>query len=99
MPGKRRSHATSDGRLVDALRALAAGLAATGAGWAVIGGIAVIAHGVRRMTTDVDAVIVGGELSIREILRALAARAVEPRVDDAEDFAQIVSRTPRPPRG
>jgi hypothetical protein len=40
------------------------------------------------MTTDIDAVMLGGELTISETLRVLASRAIDPRIDDAEAFAQ-----------
>jgi hypothetical protein len=88
MRGKRRSRRLGSNPLEDALRALAAGLGDTGVGWAVIGGIAVIAHGVQRMTTDVDAVMVGGEIAISQLIGVLGARGIEPRMDDAESFAQ-----------
>jgi hypothetical protein len=45
MPGKR---AKGERLLEDALAALARALDETGAPWMIIGGIAVIAHGVRR---------------------------------------------------
>lgn len=53
----------------------------------VIGGIAVIAHGVQRMTTDIDAVIQGDSVQIRELLSVLRQHQILPRIDDAEAFA------------
>ena len=53
----------------------------------VIGGIAVIAHGVQRMTTDIDAVIQGDSVQIRELLSVLRQHRILPRIDDAEAFA------------
>lgn len=59
MPGPRpeRGRIAADARLERALQAVARSLDAAGAPWAVIGGLAVIARGVRRMTTDIDAVV------------------------------------------
>lgn len=37
----------------------------------VIGGIAVIAHGVQRMTTDIDAVVQGDRVRLADLLTAL----------------------------
>lgn len=54
----------------------------------VIGGIAVIARGVRRMTTDIDVVVRGDSIEISKLLRILAKHAVEPRIDEAGAFAE-----------
>jgi hypothetical protein len=48
--------------LQDALRDLASALTATAAQWMIIGGIAVIARGVRRFTADIDAAVRGDEI-------------------------------------
>jgi hypothetical protein len=53
----------------------------------VIGGIAVIAHGVQRMTTDIDAVIQGDVVSIHALIAALRRYRIVPRINDAEAFA------------
>ncbi len=53
-------------RIEDALTALSAALDELGVPWMVIGGIAVIAHGVQRMTTDIDAVIEGGAATVEQ---------------------------------
>jgi len=53
----------------------------------VIGGIAVIAHGVQRMTTDIDAVIQGDAVSFRTLIGVLRRHQIVPRIDDAEAFA------------
>jgi len=74
--------------LEDALEALALGLADAGAPWMVIGGIAVIAHGVRRFTTDIDAAVRGDAVSIDGLLGSLARRKIAPRIADAGEFAQ-----------
>jgi hypothetical protein len=53
--------ASSDNKsaLERAFAALVRALERAGAPFMAIGGIAVIAHGVRRMTTDIDAVVQG----------------------------------------
>lgn len=53
----------------------------------VIGGIAVIARGVRRMTTDIDATVRGDQLDVASLLKALAKKRIAPRIRDAERFA------------
>ncbi|HWB75862.1 MAG TPA: DUF6036 family nucleotidyltransferase [Nannocystaceae bacterium] len=88
MPAKRPDPAGADGPLEAALRAFAQAMDGTRAPWAIIGGLAVIVHGVRRLTTDVDAVVAGDRMSAAQALRALASRDVVPRIDDAEAFAQ-----------
>jgi hypothetical protein len=53
----------------------------------VIGGIAVIAHGVQRMTTDIDAVIQGDAVSVPALIDVLGRHQIAPRIDGAEAFA------------
>lgn len=87
MPGP-RTRGRRDHRLEEAIGALAAALNETRAPWTVIGGIAVISRGVKRMTTDVDAVVAGGEITSDRLLEVLAAHEVLPRIDDARGFAE-----------
>lgn len=54
----------------------------------LIGGVAVIARGVRRLTDDVDATVWAEGLEIRGLLRKLAAHRIVPRIDDAQAFAR-----------
>jgi hypothetical protein len=54
----------------------------------IIGGIAVIARGVPRLTRDVGATVAGGALDLAELLRRLAAHELVPRIDDAVPFAE-----------
>ena len=54
----------------------------------VIGGIAVIARGVRRMTTDVDVVVRGDSVDTTSLLRTLRRFGIEPRIAGALEFAQ-----------
>jgi hypothetical protein len=54
----------------------------------VIGGIAVIARGVRRMTTDVDAVVQGDAIDVDSLVKILARHSITPRRSDAVAFAR-----------
>jgi hypothetical protein len=54
----------------------------------VIGGIAVIARGVPRQPIDIDATVWGRATSIRNLLAALEANDILPRIPDAEEFAR-----------
>jgi len=54
----------------------------------LIGGVAVIAHGVRRLTDDVDAAIWGEGLDLKLVLRHLAKEGIKPRIADATEFAR-----------
>lgn len=76
-----------DHRLEEALRDLTAALRATRAPWMIIGGIAVIAHGVRRFTADIDAAIRGDQIDIASLIEVLAKRRIVPRIARAEAFA------------
>lgn len=80
--------APHDHRLEQALRDLTAALTATRASWMVIGGIVVIARGVRRFTSDIDAAIRGDEIEIPELLKALGKKRIVPRVPDAVELAR-----------
>lgn len=75
-------------RLEQALKALSRALAATDAPWMIIGGVAVIAHGVRRLTTDIDATVRGDATSPERLLAELAKTDIRPRIDDALAFAK-----------
>jgi hypothetical protein len=80
--------AGAENRLEKALAVIASALRASGVPWMVIGGIAIIARGVRRMTTDIDVVVRGDETTPAAMLRALATRRIVPRIADAEAFAR-----------
>ena len=80
--------ASGERQLEVALRDLASALTATGAQWMIIGGIAVIARGVRRFTADIDAAIRGDEIQIRSLTTALAKQRIVPRIAGAEAFAR-----------
>ncbi len=74
-------------RLERALAALALALRSSGAPWMVIGGIAVITRGVRRLTTDIDACVRGDAIDVDALLEVLARHRIVPRIDDASAFA------------
>jgi hypothetical protein len=82
----RKTRSSGDRKLETALADLAAALNATAVPWMVIGGIAVIARGVRRMTTDIDATVRGDQLDVASLLKALAKKRIVPRIRDAERF-------------
>lgn len=54
----------------------------------LIGGFAVIARGVNRLTTDIDVVVRGDEAQPARLLAALARHRIEPRIERAEEFAR-----------
>ena len=84
MPSKPVS---GDERLEQALASLTSALNATRVPWMIIGGIAVIARGVRRMTTDIDAAVRGDRIDVAALAKALAKKRIVPRVADAVQFA------------
>ncbi len=71
-----------------ALRDLRDALSEVGTGFFMIGGVAVIAHGVARHTADIDAVVLAEGLDLRVALRVLARHGIAARVDDPEAFAR-----------
>ncbi len=83
MGGKPRPAA----RLRRALADLAGALESLPGPSMIIGGIAVIAHGVPRVTRDIDATIAAAANPVPALLAAMAARGIEPRIDDAVSFA------------
>jgi len=79
---------SADTLLERAFSALAGALGRTGVPFMVIGGVAVIAHGVKRLTTDVDAVVQGGAVDVPALLRALARAGIASRIEHVERFAR-----------
>jgi hypothetical protein len=53
-----------------------------------IGGVAVIAHGVARDTSDIDFTVLAAQVTPEALLDALQKRGFEPRLSDALDFAR-----------
>ena len=73
---------------LDALRALRDGLQALGVPWMIIGGVAVIAHGVPRYTADVDATVSAPDEPLERIFDVFARQRVVARIDGALAFAR-----------
>jgi hypothetical protein len=55
---------------------------------AIIGGIAVIARGVPRLTRDIDVAIAGEDISVPDLAAELSEVGVVPRISDALAFAE-----------
>ncbi len=72
----------------DALAALGRALDAYGAPWMIIGGIAAIGRGVRRLTTDIDAVVKGDAVDIAGLVAFLAKRGIRSRIEKPVAFAE-----------
>jgi nucleotidyltransferase AbiEii toxin of type IV toxin-antitoxin system len=71
-----------------ALDALRDGLEEFGQPWMVIGGVAVIARGLARLTLDVDASVLAPSASLPRLTETLARHWVVGRIDGALEFAQ-----------
>lgn len=84
----RSTRGRGERRLEEALEALTDALNDVGAPWMIIGGVAIIAHGVRRMTADIDAVVRGDRASPEALVRALRRWSIVPRIQGAEAFAR-----------
>jgi hypothetical protein len=74
--------------LLEALRALVAFLQEIKAPGMIIGGIAVIARGVNRLTVDADATVWGPEIDLKNLLKRLARHRIVPRIPNVLDFAR-----------
>lgn len=77
-----------DRALLQALAALNQALEEVGAPAMIIGGIAVIARGVPRLTTDIDATVWGAAVSLETLWTTLGAHEIVPRVPEAREFAR-----------
>ena len=55
---------------------------------AIIGGIAVIARGVPRLTRDIDVAIAGEDISVPDLAAELSKAGIVPRIADAVAFAE-----------
>src|SRR4051812_34794205 len=71
-----------------AIRAVADAMAALPMPSMNIGGIAVIARGVPRLTRDIDLTVAGGVIELPALLDVLRAHGLSPRIDDAIAFAE-----------
>lgn len=54
----------------------------------IIGGLAVIANGVRRTTTDIDAAVRGDEVDLETLATTLDEHGIVPRIEHARTFAR-----------
>jgi hypothetical protein len=73
---------------LDALRAFHQALVQLGAPFTFIGGVAVIARGVPRLTVDIDATVRATDADVESIFRALATHGIGPRIEEAREFAR-----------
>ncbi len=54
----------------------------------IIGGMAVIAHGYPRVTTDIDATVLATPDRLDSLLERLGTHHILPRIEKATDFAR-----------
>ena len=54
----------------------------------IIGGIAVIARGVPRLTVDADATVWGEQVELEDLVQILGQHQIVPRIQDALNFAR-----------
>lgn len=73
--------------LAELLAGLHDAFATLGVRWYLFGAQAAILHGAARLSADVDVTVHLGELPLRPLLGALAARGFDPRVPSPERFA------------
>jgi hypothetical protein len=73
---------------LDALRALHDALQSLNVPWMVIGGVAVIAHGVPRYTADIDATVAAPNEPLERVFDTFARHHVVPRIEGALAFAR-----------
>jgi len=78
---------TPEAGFLDALRAVRTALDELRVASMIIGGVAVIAHGVPRLTVDIDATVVAAGLGIDRLTDVLAAHGIHGRIPDASAFA------------
>jgi len=86
MPPKQDRPLTSG--IATALRVVANAIASLPTPGMIIGGIAVILHGVPRLTRDIDATVSGSGLDLDTLLVALKGHGIAPRIADAVAFAR-----------
>lgn len=73
---------------LSALAELQLALDELGAPSMIIGGVAVIAHGVPRLTVDIDATVAAAGVTVERLAEALHRHRIEPRTIDAIAFAR-----------
>jgi predicted nucleotidyltransferase len=74
---------------LEALQAFHDALVELRAPFTFIGGVAVIARGVPRLTVDIDATVRAPDTSVDSIFEALARHEIGPRMDQAKEFARM----------
>lgn len=80
--------ALPDQGFLDALAALRQGLDDIGTPSMIIGGVAVIALGIPRLTVDIDATLAAARLDVERLVDSLARQGITPRIPDAVAFAR-----------
>jgi hypothetical protein len=73
---------------LDALRALSQALDDLRAPSMIIGGVAVIALGVPRLTVDIDATVAAADVDVARLNSVMRQRGITPRIPEAETFAR-----------
>ena len=73
---------------LEALQAFHQALVELGAPFTFIGGVAVIARGVPRLTVDIDATVRALDTGVDSIFEKLARHDIGPRIDRAKEFAR-----------
>jgi len=73
---------------LDGLAALGRALEELDAPSMIIGGVAVIALGVPRLTIDIDAAVSGNSVSVDRLAKTLAGHGIGGRLPDAVEFAR-----------
>lgn len=74
---------------LDALDAVQRALEEMPARSMIIGGVAIIASGVPRLTIDVDATIHAADITVDDLVESLGRQRIEPRIPDAVAFARV----------
>lgn len=77
-----------DAKLREALSDLRDAMTGLGCPAMIIGGLAVIARGVPRLTTDIDATVWGSDITLDRLLEELALHRIVLRIPEGRDFAQ-----------
>ena len=54
----------------------------------IIGGVAVIALGVPRLTVDIDATVAATQVDVTHLASVMRTHGIEPRIPEAESFAR-----------
>jgi hypothetical protein len=86
MPSQRTSSLTTG--IGAALSAVASALESLPAPGMIIGGIAVILHGIPRLTRDVDATVDGRTIDLDALANHFRTHGIVPRIADALEFAK-----------